>query len=203
MDEPRELATLKKQVIQHVYRSETTGMWANKSLKLYGRAEETAEDFLARCQAAARDVYDTKAAKLQLSFDKKLRRLEDRIRKKEARLVELRQTAKARQTDELLNAGETMLSWFTGRRRSLSSAASKRRMTATADAKVEQAELDIDQLGEEMDALRIELEDALQQLEDDAEARVGATEAREVRLEKNDIQVRAFGVLWVPVTRRI
>ena len=43
----------------------------------------------------------------------------------------------------------------------------------------------------------------LEHVQDTEEALLDFTEERQVRLEKNDIQVVQFGVLWVPVTPRI
>ena len=49
-------------------------------------------------------------------------------------------------------------------------------------------------------------EDTQQQIEDiraKEEAALEDTEEQEVRLEKTDIQLVAFGLLWVPLSRRV
>ena len=54
----------------------------------------------------------------------------------------------------------------------------------------------LEEMLEDVEGRRAEIEEAaLEVLED--------IEEREVRLEKNDIAVRDFGILWVPVSRRV
>lgn len=203
MDEEKELAQLRKSIVDSVYRSESAGMWAHPQLRLYGKGGESKEDFTARVQQAIDDRVDSQIAKEQEKVRKRVDRLEDRIRKKEAKLVELEGAAKARKVAEAVNLGETLLSFFGGRKKSLSSAVTKRRMAATAASRVSAAEQDIADLHAQAADLAAELEDREAAFRDDGQALLDHIEERRVRLEKNDIQVHAFGVLWVPVTRRL
>ena len=43
----------------------------------------------------------------------------------------------------------------------------------------------------------------MEQIREAEEADLDAIDTKEVRLEKADIRVDAFGILWVPITRRI
>ncbi len=203
MDEDKELTALRKSVVDDVYRHETEGMFVHKKLKLYGKHGESEADFRARCQAVIEDRIDDDIAKLEKRFRKKTDTLQDRIRRQESKLLELRSKASSLQTEELLNVGETVLAWFSGRRRSLSTAASKRRQVTTANARLHSSEDELTHLMGRVDDLAIELQDAVDAIREEHEEALDAIEQAEVRLERNDIHVEAFGVLWVPVTRRI
>ena len=76
-------------------------------------------------------------------------------------------------------------------------------MTSSTGQRITQAQDDIGALQEDAIELQDELEDAISAIRDKHEAALDATEEYRVGLEKADIQVRAFGVLWIPVTRRL
>lgn len=203
MDEARELKALQRRVVDDLYRSESRGLFINRTLKLYAKGGEAREAFEARCTDAVEDRIDAEVAKLKARFDTKVDRLEERIRKKEAKVVELEGVLKARKVEEAVNIGETLLSFFGGRKKSLGSAVTKRRMTSSTGQRITQAQDDIGALQEDAIELQDELEDAISAIRDKHEAALDATEEYRVGLEKADIQVRAFGVLWIPVTRRL
>jgi hypothetical protein len=202
-DQSKEFTALKKRVVDDLYRSESRGMWLNAKLKVYGRGEEPREDFDVRCREAAEEAADAEAAKLKSKFETKLDRLHEKVRRKEQSLAKLEGALKARKVEEAVNIGETLLSFFGGRKRSLSSAMTRRRMTSSTDQRLEQAQDDLSELQAEAIELDSELADALDEISERWLEVVDQTEERAVGLEKNDIQVRTFGVLWVPVTRRI
>ena len=203
MDEAKEVTQLRKSVIDDVYRTETRGMFVNKPLKLYGRAKESREDFEARCREAIENRIDEKAAKLKDRYETKADRLDDRISTKKAQLAELQGVARSRQLEEAVNIGAAIMSFFGGRKRSLTSVVSKRRQSSRASSRVDRLESEIERLAADAVDLEAELTAELDEIRAKEEAVLDALEEREVRLEKNDIEVSTFGVLWVPVTRRV
>jgi predicted nucleic acid-binding Zn-ribbon protein len=203
MDEARELKALQKRVVDDLYRSESRGLFINRTLKLYARGDEDRAAFDARCAEAVEELVDAEVAKLQARYETKIDRLDERIRKKEAKIVELEGVLKARKVEEAVNIGETLLSFFGGRKKSLGSAVTKRRMTSSTGTRITQAKDDIAALQEQGVELQDELEDAIAAIRDRHEGALEDTEEYAVGLEKADIGVRGFGVLWIPVTRRI
>ena len=203
MDEANELKDLGKQITDEVYRSETRGMFVHKKLRLTAKSDEDRAAFEARCRAAMQDDVDASIAKLKDKFETKADRIDDRLRAKEARLVEYEGVAQARKVAEAVNIGETLLSFFGGRKKSLGSAVSKRRMSSTAADRVERTSQEIAELQADAVDLQNELADEVAALQDAGEAMLADIEEKEVRLEKTDIRLAAFGVLWVPVNRRI
>jgi DNA helicase HerA-like ATPase len=158
-DEPKELAKLLRRAVDEVYRTESTGMFVNSALKLYGRADESREAFAARCAAAAEEAADAKIEALKEKYEARADRLDDRVAAKAERLAELEGVAKARQLEEAVNVGATVLGYLGfGRKRQVTSALTRRRQSARAARRVDQVEGEIERLEEDAAELLSELE---------------------------------------------
>ena len=107
------------------------------------------------------------------------------------------------QTAELLNAGQTVLSWFTGRSRSLGALADHRRKVSEAGAKVEEADREIAVLRRELYELEAGVEDQVKALQVREEQKLLAIRPLEIALQPRDVVVQRVGILWVPVCRRL
>ncbi|HJN77724.1 MAG TPA: helicase HerA-like domain-containing protein [Myxococcota bacterium] len=203
IDEAREWKAARAALVEAVYRSETRGMFVNPTLRLYGRAGETSEQFAERCRLAIRDRIDAKVAKLEASTRRKVEAVEKRIRARQRTLTEREGQLSSRRAEEAVNAGETLLSIFSARRRSVSRVVSKRSRTSEAKARVQKVADEIEELRAELGDIAIDLQDRIAAIEEVELAAVEDTEEREVRLRKKDIRVVQLGLLWIPVTRRI
>jgi len=203
IDEAAELKALGKRIVEQVYRSETRGMFVHRKLKLYGRENETREAFEARCRQIIVERIHEKVAKLKDRYGTQADRLDERIRKAEAKISELEGSLQARRAEEAINIGETVFSLFSGRRRSVTSAVSKRRQTMRTRERLTQTEEQIEAYEEQGDELVAKLKADVAEVQRKEEALLTEIETKDVRLEKSDIRLAAFGVLWVPVTRRI
>lgn len=203
LDEGPELTAAKRDVVDRIYRDETRGQWVCAPLKLHGTAGESREAFVARCREAVEDLVDEDLSKLKDRYETKVDRLEERIRKKENQIGDLEAKAKSDKAAEMVNIGEVVLSFFVGRRRSVGSVMSKRKTSASTARRIDSAEDDLEALQEQLAELEEELEEKSAELEEEHAAALEEIEERAVALEKNDIDLREFGILWVPVTRRI
>lgn len=203
VDEAHELASLQRQVLDEVYRSETRGMFVHTALKLHGKAGESREDFEARVATAIDDRIDADIAKLKERFERDGKRLEDKLAAKEAKLVEYRGVVRSRQAEEVVNVGETIMSWFSGRKKSVSTAVSKRRQSATAQQRVQRTEQEIADLQQDIYELERALEEKVGEIRAEHQELADRIEDKEVRLEKNDIRLARFGIVWIPATRRM
>ncbi len=203
MDEKRELDALAKRVVEDVYRSESRGLFSNPGLKLYGKAGESRADFDARCEAAVQARVDAASEKIQDRVAREIKRLEDQVRTAEQRISQAEADAKGRAAEEVMNIGETMLSWFTGRSRSVSTAMSKRRQTVAANERVGRYAEDLAAAQNKMHELENSTRDELDALRAKEERALADTQEVEITLEKSDIRLVRFEILWVPVTRRV
>ncbi len=203
LDEAAEWKRFATSATDDIYRGETRGMFVAPDLKLYGKPGETQDDFRERCQRAIEESLDAAAEKLREAYEKKVDRLQTRMASKEAKLVEQQGVLQSRRVAEAVNVGETLLSFFGGRRRSLGSAVTKRRMASTAAQRVTTLEQELEELAGQVQDIQAELQEKLEDLRADEEAKLDTIEQREVRLEKSDVRLEELALLWVPVTRRI
>ena len=203
VDEPRELTELSRQVVEDVYRTETRGMFVHTALKLYGRAGETRADFDARVKAAVEARIDAEVARLKDKAERDGKRIEDKLVQLRARQVDYQGVVRSRQAEEAVNVGETLLSWFSGRKRSVTTAVSKRRQTVAAQDKVERTEQEINDLVQEAYEADRAIEAEVARIRTAQEALLGQGEERQVRLERTDIRLARFGIVWIPATRRM
>jgi hypothetical protein len=205
LDESVEVRQARRRLVDWLWRSQTRGRWVCPPLKLNARADEPRDAFERRCREAAEEVADAKLAKLSAAWDRKVDRLHERIRRKQAQVERLEDRLKGERTQELINGAELLVSFFSKkrRRRSLGSAASRRKATSGVASRVRAAEEDLEALADKLADLELEAEQARDTVEEVELAALDAIVEKEVRLEKTDIDLRAFGLLWVPVSRRI
>jgi hypothetical protein len=188
-------------VLEDVWREESIELHRHAALKLVGQPGESRDAFLVRCRAAADDEADAKVKELKNRYRKKLDTLGDRLQRARIELAHKEQSHAARRNEELISAGESILGMFLGSRsrRAFSGAMSKRRMTAASAQSVEAKSQAVKDLEADVADLEKELAEQIALIERDANRRVEEIEALTVRLEKTDIQVLGFTLLWVPV----
>ncbi|MEO1338471.1 MAG: hypothetical protein AAFV29_22705, partial [Myxococcota bacterium] len=203
LDEGKEVRRLRKSIVDDVYRTETRGQFIHRGLKLYGRPNETEDAFTERCRAVIEERIDDRVCKLRDRYETKAERLDDKLAAKTAKLAELKGVAQSRKVEEAFNIGATIMSFFGGRRPRVTSVVSKRRQSAQAAHRVDRLEDEIERLKEDADDLTLALSDEIDALRSKEEGRLEEIESRPVDLEKNDIELAEFGLIWVPSTRRI
>lgn len=199
-DEGRELAKVEKALVDALYREESTIMRRHKALKLTGQAGESREDFEKRVQDAIDERIAERAAKLKTKFEKKADTLTDRMERKQKAVAVAQAKVRDRQMGEIVNVGETLFGmFFGGRKKSLSTAMSKRSQSAQASQRVGTLELEVQQLNEEVIELQTELAEELSAIQDEELRHADDIEEKEVGLEKNDIDVERIGIVWVGI----
>ncbi|MEO0495155.1 MAG: DUF87 domain-containing protein [Actinomycetota bacterium] len=193
--------TLKDQL----YRSESLSLFRNDELKLYSRVDESESDFRARCEKAADDKLDEEAEELRKSMAKKEDRVRAAIAKAEDRIRELEDDASDRKRNEVLSGAIDVIGGLFGGKKSARSilggvrrASSKRRTSANASNRVETAKNRLNEKLDELDELAEALTDALDEAADEWDAAAAAIEPFDVGLEKTDITVEDFTLIWVP-----
>lgn len=201
IDEARELAAMEKRVKEDVYRGETESMFRQADLKVYSRAGETEEAFRERVGVAIQDRIDARVAKLADQTERKVERLEAKQRKLELDISTRESDVSGAQTAEVLNIAETAFSWFMGRRRSVSSAMTKRNQTRRASERLDRAKAELSDLERELYDLDVELQDEILQIRNQELRSLEAIEKLPVGLERADVRLDELTVVWVPVTR--
>lgn len=184
-----------------LHRNQTVEVLKNKPLKLYSRIGETADEFAARCAAAAEDAADADVAKLKERYKKKIRSVESQLATAENRVRELSVDVEQRRQEELVSgAGDLLGAFLGGRRRSsgLSRAASRRSQTRRTQERLRSAEDKMNAKLAALDDLEDELAQEFQEISSKWDEIAQNVETVEIGLEKTDISVDDLGVIWIP-----
>jgi hypothetical protein len=191
---------LRDNLIDHIYRQQRLPLWEHAQLKLRSEIGETERAFKVRCQEESRRQRDAELAAVKARFAKDLKRLTDKLKAEQRELENDTIDHEGFKRDEMLSAGESVLSVLMGRKRSsaLSQASRRRRMTAKAKADVRESEESIADLEQQIAALEKEQEAALEQVREAWSDEALAVTETALRPKKTDIRVEAFGLAWAP-----
>jgi hypothetical protein len=198
----REIKSLARSFSDYLYKEQRLELRYCPPLSLYGRPGESEDQFRIRAQQAAREKRDAAVEKLRRKYRTKLDRLETRLSRERRELEEDRAEYEARKREELISAGETVISLLGifGRRKSspVSQAARRRRYTASAKADVAESEAEIVRLQRDIDEMRKELEEEARSIAQEWEDALGEMESYYVKPRRVDVQVDFTGVAWLP-----
>jgi hypothetical protein len=203
---PRELSTarklksLQKDFSDYLYHELRLPLLYHRALKFYSKPDESERDFKVRLAQVAREKRDAEVDKLRKSYATKLNRLKKRLQKEEDELTDDKIEYEARKKEEMVSGAETLLGvlGIFGRRKSISTAMSKRRMTARAKADIEESEREIERLEDEI----AEMEADFKQEADDIAARwddmLDDIETYQVKPRRADVSIDMVAVVWLP-----
>ncbi len=197
----KKLTTLSGDLADYLYRNLTYPLLYSPVLKVYSQPGEDERAFKIRLQQVAREQRDAEVDKLAAKYETRLDSLREKLRREEVELQKDQSAYDARKQQEMLSAGDSLLSLFGGRKRitsALGSASQKRQMTERARQEVQESQETIAQLNQEIADLQAEVE----RLSQDAAGRW--SEAMEqidpypVRPRKSDVDVQRLAVAWTP-----
>lgn len=196
---PKTIAAAQKDFLDWLYRRSNLRLLANEALKLYGDADDTMATFRPKCDEAARRALKEETQKIESAFRSKLESLARRVERQQSIVKKYEDEVGRRRIEELGTGAELVLGLFGGRKRSISSALSKGRMTAKAKAELEAAEKALDALQDEYEDLQKQKEEALREAQD-RWAKVAA-EITEITLtpQRKDIFLDLAALAWMPV----
>jgi hypothetical protein len=192
------LSDLKSDLADWIYRDAPMMVKANKALDVYGGPDESLETFRQRSVAAADDKLQDEEDKLEEKYQRKLDNLATKLKREQRELAEDEADVSRRKQEEYTSYAETIFSFFSGRRRSLSTAMSKRGRRSKAEEEVEESIEEIADLKEQIADLKLELEDEIDELE--THWMEVAEEHGEIPVTpyKKDIHLDFFGIAWLP-----
>jgi hypothetical protein len=186
----------------YLYRGQELELYRLPALKLYGKPGETEGEFRVRAQQIAREKRDTDVDKLRRKYERKLGRLETRLAREQRELDEDRAKYQGRKREELISAGETVIGLLGifGRRRTtgLSTAARRRRMTATAKADIAESEEEIARIQEEIEEMRRDMERDVEAISEKWESVLDGIEGFTLKPKRTDVHVGMVALAWAP-----
>ena len=189
---------LEKDFQDWIYRTQTMKLRVNEALEVVAGPDISEKEFEEMC---AKAVEKKKAKALEAIKDKyetKLDRIEDKHRDELQNLEEDKAELSHRRMEEAGKGLENIIGIIGGRRRSISTSLTKRRMTSKAKADVEATEQEIKQLEEEMAALEAELAEELEKAGEEWEDVMDKTVEEPISPYKKNIFTEMFGLLWLP-----
>ena len=203
---PRELSTarkikaLQKDYANYLYHEMRLPLLFQPKLKMYSKPDESERAFKVRLAQAAREKRDAAVDKLQKKYRTKLDRLAKRLDREKVELEEDRADYSARKQEEMVSGAETLLGVFGifGRRKSVSTAMTKRRMTAKAKLDVEESEEEIKRLQKEIADLQAELKREADDIAEQWDAMLEDIDTYEVKPRRTDVDVMMTSVVWLP-----
>jgi len=199
MNSTKELSKVEKEFANYLYQSQRDQILEHPKFKLIQQAGESEEAFRARVHHTAKERRDEEIEKMEDKYEVKLARIEEKLRREERDLDEAKSEKKGRTADELMNVAGVIFSVLGGgRRRSLSSAASKRRMARRAGEKVNEIKEDIEVLERDYEGLKVELEDKIRDIQMEWDSLAAGIKGKEIKPRKTDIKIDQILVLWYP-----
>jgi hypothetical protein len=199
LSNPKNFAAQQKDFLDWVYRGAAVRILANETLKVYSAPEESQAAFRQKCDEAARAGYKAEADKIEDQFTAKLNTLARKIEKQNATIDKYENEVDRRKMEELGSGAELVLSLFSKRKRSLSGALSKGRMTSQAKAELQAAEKALDALQDEYKEIEKDKADALKDLNDRWARTVGLINEIPLTPLRKDIYLEAGALAWMPV----
>jgi hypothetical protein len=197
---------LQRDLVDHLVRSRSLELAANPELKLVARPGETAEAFEARCATAADERADAEIAKLKGTYETRFRKLRDQLQTAENRAGVLREEHEGRRNEELISTvGGVLGGIFGGGRRrggvtgSLGRAATRRRTSSTAGARLDAAQDKVQSLSDQLIDLQGDLENEVTEIDVRWSNAARQISTLSVPLERTDVKVTQLVLGWMPV----
>jgi hypothetical protein len=181
------------------YRAAQITIRANENLKVYAGPDVSEGDFHAACSRAAQEASEAEAKKVSLTYETKLRILKDKLEREQRELKQDEADLSSRKMEELGTGLETVAGILGfGRKRSISTSLSKRRMTSNAKSDVEESEEAIKDYQKEIADIEAEKATATQAIRDKWAEIASQISEIPITAQKKDILLDIFGVAWMP-----
>ena len=196
----KEIDKISKDLKDYLFYNSALKLKINDDLNLIQTPEEEDRQFKSRLLQAARERRDKEVDKLKAKNSKKLDRIEAKLRKKELKLSADQSEYTARKREEMIGAGESVLGFFLGSRRTKTATtiARKRRMTSKAKMEITETKEEIAELKIEMKKLNNELKEAVDDIVEELEKVEGSIFIEEIKPQRTDINVQLVSLAWIP-----
>ena len=180
-------------------------IWRSDKFNLYSEPQETEAEFRIRLQHAANEARDIKVAKLKGSYETKVARLDDRIRRARQALEREAEQARGAKVDTALSIGTAVLGALLGRKRisttSVTRAGTAVRKAGSASKQagdVKRARETIASLEDKLSELASEFDTEVDALDDAFDAQQEKLSETLVRPKSTEIEIKFFGIGWIP-----
>ncbi len=197
-------------LVDHLVRSRSMALSANRDLKLYSRPGETADAFATRCYQAADAQADAQTAALRDKYATKVDRIQSQIRAAQDRAHTLEVQAEGKRNEELLStAGSILGGLFSGRKSrggllgsvlgKAGTAAGRRSRTSAAGSRADAATDKLASLNDQLEGLESDLTQEVMDIDTRWNTMSKNITVVSVALERADVKVTQLTLVWIPV----
>ena len=197
-DDEKNIASLSKDFQEWIYRDNSLTLYTNDALKLTSKPDESREDFENRCAHATRSGQSDAVRKIEDKYEKLRKAIEARKMKEEIELEKDKKILNQRRMEEAGTGLSTVISLFSGRKKSISSSLTKRRLTSTAKSNVEESELMIEEYNKQLAELDEKMKEEIDAYQESAQDAAGTVREVTINPLKKDIVPEFFGLGWLP-----
>lgn len=199
LNDSKRMTAMQKDFTDWIYRNSSVKARVNQALKVSAGPDVSPADFIKACADAAREARDAELEKATGALDRKIKALEDKQNKEERELQQDQTELENRKWEERGNLAELGASLIgIGRKKSLTTQLTKRRLTENAKANVDDSIQSIDQYKKDLAALQQERDQTTAEINDRWGHVVNDITEVTVAPKKTDIYVNLFGVAWMP-----
>ncbi|MCB1185228.1 hypothetical protein KDM41_17545, partial [bacterium] len=188
----------------HLYRERPLLLWTCSDPKAVAEPGEDEGRFRARLGELSREDRDLAAEKLRARYVPKLKRLEEKIRRAEAKVATEQSQVNDKKMATAVNLGATVLGALFGRKLASAGTVQRAGSTARSMGRIGKEKADVDRARAalaaaqaELEAMDVEFRDQLAGLPAPDVARFALDELP-VRARKTDIAVETVGLAWTP-----
>jgi len=197
----RELKRLRKALSDWLYYNKRLPIKVHPTLGVFKAPGEREREFRMRVRQAARERRDAEIDKIQAKYEKKLDKLERKLDRLSQVLEDTQDEYEARKREMMLSAGETVLSFFMGRRRSVTTVASKQRLANRLKRKIEDTQEEMAELQKEMEELNAALAEEIEEIRRKWDEVLDEIATEELRPRRSDVHVEDVYLAWRPFWR--
>lgn len=197
-NDEKNIASLSKDFEEWIYRDKGVTIFTNDQLKLTSKPGESREAFEARCIEASQGGQSDEIEKIEQKYEKLRKSIESKKMKEEIELEKEQKILNQRRMEEAGTGLSTVISMFSGRKKSISSSLTKRRLTSTAKSNVEESELMIEEYNKQLAELDEKLKEELDAFQEGTQDMAGTIREVTINPYKKDIVEEFFGLGWLP-----
>ncbi len=198
MTDPKMITRLQRDYEDWVFQTGELRLRANLTLKKFAAPDVSEADFIRECLAEAQKQRDKDVEKTGAALRRKKEALQQKLAKEESELAADQRELTARTTEEVGAGLQTVLGLFGGRKRSVNTNLTKRRMTANAKADVEESEKMIALLKKQIADMDQEISQANAEITQKWEDIAADISELPLLPTKTNIFLEIFGVAWKP-----
>ncbi len=198
MTDPKLIARLQSDFEDWVYKTGELRIRANTILKKFAAPEVSEADFIRECLTEAQKQRDLDVEKSGAALRRKKESLQQKLTREEAELTSDQTELNARTAEEVGAGLQTVLGLLGGRKRSVNTNLTKRRMTANAKADVDESIQTIALLKKQIADVDLEISQANVEITKKWEEIASQITELPLLPTKTNIFLEIFGIAWKP-----